>query len=44
LSLRTCKADVCVGLEEGKEQELDAKDKTWRISGKYAVVSFVGKD
>ena len=34
LSLRTCKATVCVGLEEGKEAELDKKDPTWRVSGK----------
>ncbi|SGY19843.1 BQ5605_C017g08345 [Microbotryum silenes-dioicae] len=41
LSLRTCKADVCVGLEEGKAEELDRTDPSWRVSGKYAVVSFV---
>ncbi|SCV73182.1 BQ2448_7107 [Microbotryum intermedium] len=41
LSLRTCKADVCVGLEEGKADELDRTDPNWRVSGKYAVVSFV---
>ncbi|GAA95849.1 uncharacterized protein L969DRAFT_18271 [Mixia osmundae IAM 14324] len=40
LSLRTCKADVVVGLEEGTQAELDAKDPRWRISGKYAVISF----
>ena len=34
LSLRTCKATVCVGLEDGKEAELDKKDSTWRTSGK----------
>ncbi|KAL8291312.1 hypothetical protein RQP46_002290 [Phenoliferia psychrophenolica] len=44
LSLRTCKADVCVGLEEGKSQELDEKDPNWRVSGKYAVVSFAKRD
>ncbi|KAK4701394.1 damage-control phosphatase, subfamily III, partial [Phenoliferia sp. Uapishka_3] len=44
LSLRTCKADVCVGLEEGKKEELDEKDPSWRVSGKYAVVSFSKKE
>ncbi|KAK4050006.1 Hairy/enhancer-of-split with YRPW motif protein 2 [Microbotryomycetes sp. JL201] len=40
LSLRTCKADVCVGLEPGKAEELDEKEPKWRVNGKYAVVSF----
>ncbi|KAJ3326664.1 hypothetical protein HDU76_012739 [Blyttiomyces sp. JEL0837] len=42
LALRTCKADVCVGLKEGLEAELDAKEggNGWRFSGKYAVVQF----
>ncbi|KAM0786168.1 hypothetical protein ACM66B_006975 [Microbotryomycetes sp. NB124-2] len=40
LSLRTCKADVCVGLEPGKEEELDRTEPKWRVNGKYAVVSF----
>jgi hypothetical protein len=31
---RTCKADVVVGLPEGKAEELDAKDSKWRVSGK----------
>lgn len=34
LSLRTCKADVCVGLVAGKSEELDVSDPTWRVSGK----------
>lgn len=34
LSLRTCKADVCVGLKEGMEARLDAEDKNWRVGGK----------
>lgn len=34
LSLRTCKADVCVGLSEGKSEELDVSDPSWRVSGK----------
>ena len=40
LSLRTLKADTVVGLPEGKAEELNAKDKSWRVNGKYAVVSF----
>ena len=40
LSLRTCKADVCVGLAEGKAEELDRKAQRWRVSGEYAVISF----
>lgn len=43
LSLRTCKADVCVGLSEGKSEELDVSDPSWRVSGKYAVISFSGR-
>ncbi|RUS22094.1 DUF89 domain-containing protein [Endogone sp. FLAS-F59071] len=42
ISLRTNKADVCVGLKEGKERELvevlGAAD--WRWSGKFAVVEY----
>jgi len=42
LTLRTLKADVCVGLEPGTAERLDKEDKTWRVSGKYAVVQFCG--
>ncbi|KAL1920086.1 uncharacterized protein VTP21DRAFT_1232 [Calcarisporiella thermophila] len=38
--LRTNKADVCVGLPDGKEKEVEEKDKDWRYSGKYAVICF----
>lgn len=31
------------GLPEGTEERLDAEDKTWRISGKYAIVSFAAR-
>lgn len=41
LSLRTCKADVCVGLAEGKAEELDASDPNWRVSGKYVASSLI---
>ncbi|ORY86278.1 venom protein 2 [Protomyces lactucae-debilis] len=42
LSLRTCKADVCVGLAEGLEEQLNEKHGklAWRTNGKFAVVSF----
>ncbi|KAE8224033.1 hypothetical protein CF319_g3007 [Tilletia indica] len=38
LALRTCKADVCVGLGEGVEEKVKAEDEKWRINGKWAVV------
>lgn len=42
LALRTCKADVCVGLPKGLDDQLSAKHGrlTWRTNGKFAVVSF----
>lgn len=52
VSLRTIKADVCVGLPPNKEQELkklwaekhpDQCDNGWSWSGKYAVISYAGK-
>ncbi|CAE6351379.1 unnamed protein product [Rhizoctonia solani] len=42
LSLRTCKADVVVGLGLGVAERLDVdpKNKGWRASGKYGLISF----
>ncbi|EUC60690.1 venom protein, partial [Rhizoctonia solani AG-3 Rhs1AP] len=42
ISLRTCKADVVVGLGPGVAEKLDAdpKEKGWRASGKYGLISF----
>lgn len=47
MSLRTCKADVVVGLPEGKDEELKATEngggdsgaRKWGWGGKWAVVS-----
>jgi uncharacterized protein with ATP-grasp and redox domains len=44
LALRTCKADVVVGLKPGEDEKLRGDDKSgcrkWAWSGKWAVVSF----
>ncbi|RAL60062.1 hypothetical protein DID88_000688 [Monilinia fructigena] len=50
LALRTCKADVVVGLEPGLDEKLRAQEggggdsgqRKWGWSGKWAVVSFSG--
>ncbi|CAJ2510520.1 Uu.00g133290.m01.CDS01 [Anthostomella pinea] len=50
LALRTCKADVAVGLKPGEDEELRATEggggdsgaRKWAWSGKWAVVSFSG--
>ncbi|EIM84187.1 DUF89 domain-containing protein [Stereum hirsutum FP-91666 SS1] len=43
LSLRTNKADVAVGVPQAVADELDKKGEKWRVSGKYALVSFIPK-
>ena len=41
LSLRTCKADTVVGLQPGREEEIDPEGTSeWTRNGKYAVISF----
>ncbi|KAF7725609.1 hypothetical protein EC973_009487 [Apophysomyces ossiformis] len=42
VSLRTNKADVIVGLQEGQKEEIEKQTSPheWRCSGKYAVVAF----
>ena len=48
LALRTCKADVCVGLPDGLEEELvenwkkagNEVGELWCSSGKWAVISY----
>ncbi|KAI1817225.1 DUF89-domain-containing protein [Poronia punctata] len=50
LALRTCKADVVVGLQPGEDEKLRAMEgggadggaRKWAWSGKWAVVSFSG--
>jgi uncharacterized protein with ATP-grasp and redox domains len=42
LALRTCKADVIVGLSKGKDEELKActVERKWAWNGKWAVMQF----
>ncbi|MBW0518767.1 hypothetical protein O181_058482 [Austropuccinia psidii MF-1] len=44
LSLRTCKADVVVGLNKGQAEELDEIDEDWRINGKFGLITFIPKE
>lgn len=39
-SVRTLKANVQVGLEPGRAENLGSQDADWMISGKYAVIQF----
>ena len=48
MALRTCKADVVVGLADGEDERLKAKEagggdsgaRKWAWSGKWAVVQY----
>ncbi|XP_074645740.1 damage-control phosphatase ARMT1-like [Tubulanus polymorphus] len=39
-SLRTLKADIIVGLADGKDKEIESNDPDWMTTGKYAVVQW----
>ncbi|KAH7909987.1 DUF89 domain-containing protein [Hygrophoropsis aurantiaca] len=41
LSLRTNKADVAVGVSQETADKLDSRGEKWRVSGKYALISFL---
>lgn len=41
-ALRTCKADVVVGLPQGLSEELTSKDKEWMTKGEYGVIQYCG--
>ncbi|WP_280266964.1 ARMT1-like domain-containing protein [Nocardia wallacei] len=41
LILRTMKSDICAGLPRESVSELDATERDWRFSGRYAVAHFV---
>ena len=43
LSLRTNKADVAVGVDQDVADKLDARGEKWRVSGKYALISWAPK-
>ena len=38
VALRTCKAEVVVGLPEGVAERLSAEEKEWMTTGKYGLV------
>ncbi|KAH7868340.1 DUF89 domain-containing protein, partial [Lentinula edodes] len=43
LSLRTNKADVAVGLDKEVLAQTEEKDEKWKVNGKFALISFLGK-
>lgn len=38
--LRTLKAEVVVGLEEGQDKKVEAQSTDWMVSGQFAVIQF----
>ena len=42
LTLRTLKAELIVGLDEGQAERLEAEDPAWRINGRRGLVHLVG--
>ena len=44
LAVRTAKADVMVGLEEGQAEAVSARDETWMITGQWGVIQFAAQD
>ena len=42
-ALRTLKADLVVGLPEGKDAEAKARDEKWMVNGQFAVIEFCEK-
>lgn len=42
-ALRTLKADVVVGLQEGVDRKIEARNPDWMVSGEYAVIQFSSK-
>ncbi|XP_071963417.1 damage-control phosphatase ARMT1-like [Antedon mediterranea] len=42
-SLRTLKANVVVGLQDGLAEELGKANPNWMVSGEYAVIEFAAK-
>lgn len=42
-TMRTLKADLVVGLKEGKAEELQAVNDKWMVTGEYGVIQFCKK-
>ena len=44
LAVRTAKADVMVGLEEGQAEAVSARDETWMVTGQWGVIQFAAQN
>lgn len=42
-ALRTLKADLVVGLKEGVDAKIEAKNSDWMVTGEYAVIQYSSK-